>query len=49
MGSCEDDLVKNVDDVYVRPGADVLGTRVLQYIFEFLVLVEMTFVYSYSY
>ena len=27
--------------VYVRPGADVFGTRVLEYIFEVLVLMEI--------
>ena len=32
----------------VRPGAEVLGTRVLEYIFEIHVLVEIMVMYSYS-
>ena len=32
-----------------RPGAEVLGTHVLEYIFEILVLVELMVMYSYSY
>ena len=31
-----------------RPGAEVLGSRVLEYIFEILVLVEIMVNYSYS-
>ena len=31
-----------------RPGAEVLGTRVLEYIFKILILVEIMVMYSYS-
>ena len=32
----------------IRPGAEVLGTHVLEYIFEILVLIEIMVMYSYS-
>ena len=35
-------------DVYCRPGAEVLATHVLEYIFEVLVLIESMVKYSYS-
>ena len=34
--------------IVIRPGAKVLDTRVLEYIFEILVLVEIMVKYSYS-